>query len=301
MAHKSTSVPIHGNYHGYYNKRPSAHDRRLALIPRSLFRGKRVLDVGCNEGWVTCEIGQRLGARRVVGVDIDDALVRSAWKHRRSVWSQQGPPSRAGDAVLRLENNAAPAGCRKRRRLSSSTADSNPDPDSVQALAGIPDYFPASCEHMFGPLPIPDATSTSASHGGASADAFPHNVAFRTADWVSGEIPDDAEGYDVVLAFSVSKWIHLNGGDDGLARFFRRVHGVLKPGGTFVLEPQEWETYAKTRRMDLKLRENAKGLKLRPEDFGQMLQDIGFGPAEHLGSAGEGGFRRPVHLYTKLQ
>lgn len=38
-----------------------------------------------------------------------------------------------------------------------------------------------------------------------------------------------------------------------------------------------------------KLKENAKSLKLRPEDFERLLQDIGFGPAEHLGSAGEGG------------
>lgn len=38
-----------------------------------------------------------------------------------------------------------------------------------------------------------------------------------------------------------------------------------------------------------KLKENAKSLKLRPEDFERLLKDIGFGPAEHLGSAGEGG------------
>ncbi len=38
-----------------------------------------------------------------------------------------------------------------------------------------------------------------------------------------------------------------------------------------------------------KLKENAKNLKLRPEDFERLLKDIGFGPAEHLGTAGEGG------------
>ena len=43
--------------HRYYNKRPTAHDPRLALLPRSLFEGRCVLDVGCNEGLVTCEIG----------------------------------------------------------------------------------------------------------------------------------------------------------------------------------------------------------------------------------------------------
>lgn len=51
--------------------------------------------------------------------------------------------------------------------------------------------------------------------------------------------------------FSISKWIHLNSGDDGLTAFFRRVHAVLKPGGTFVLEPQAWDTYSKAKRMNL--------------------------------------------------
>lgn len=51
--------------------------------------------------------------------------------------------------------------------------------------------------------------------------------------------------------FSISKWIHLNGGDEGLLEFFRRVSNVLRHGGKFVLEPQEWDTYAKAKRMDI--------------------------------------------------
>ncbi len=34
------------------------NDPRLALLPADMFVGKRVLDVGCNEGYVTCEIGE---------------------------------------------------------------------------------------------------------------------------------------------------------------------------------------------------------------------------------------------------
>ena len=52
-----SQVPIHGNYYGYYLKRPFTADPRLALLADDLFTGRRVLDVGCNEGWVTCEIG----------------------------------------------------------------------------------------------------------------------------------------------------------------------------------------------------------------------------------------------------
>ena len=52
-----------GNYKGYYTKRrfnqdPYAGDDRLALIPKEWMEDKRVLDVGCNVGKVTIEIGE---------------------------------------------------------------------------------------------------------------------------------------------------------------------------------------------------------------------------------------------------
>ena len=56
--------------------------------------------------------------------------------------------------------------------------------------------------------------------------------------------------YSKQFRFSVTKWIHLNGGDNGLIRFFTRVYTALRPGGAFVLEPQEWETYSKAKRLD---------------------------------------------------
>lgn len=46
---------------------------------------------------------------------------------------------------------------------------------------------------MYGPLPIPSRSS--------DVTGFPHNVVFRTANWVEKAIPEDSGGYDVVLAF----------------------------------------------------------------------------------------------------
>ncbi|KAF9239324.1 Bicoid-interacting protein 3-domain-containing protein [Melanogaster broomeanus] len=271
----SDPSPVYGNYHGYYTKRPSIRDPRLALLPPTFFAGKHVLDIGCNEGWVTSEIAQSWGARRVVGVDIDDTLVRAAWKRRRSLWSVQSPrlaaPQKADD-----ESTSSPKSNRIRLE-SASELD--------------PDYFPMSCEQSHGPLPIP--SNLPGEH------AFPHNVTFRTVDWVTEDSTSDEPVYDVVLAFSITKWIHLNHGDDGINRFFTRVHNNLKSGGVFVLEPQPWDTYGKARRMDHRLRENARHLKLRPSEFGGLLHELGFGPPQHLGSPGEGGFHRPVDLYIK--
>lgn len=74
----SSAVPTHGNYHNYHGyttllrahpcakltafqryryHRPGGHDSRVALLPPELLANARVLDVGCNEGWVSCELG----------------------------------------------------------------------------------------------------------------------------------------------------------------------------------------------------------------------------------------------------
>lgn len=132
---------------------------------------------------------QSTGARKVVGVDIDDKLVRLAWKRRRYVWSLQEPASGSrrsgGDS-----DQAKPSGKRRNdHACDGETKDGNPG----RLQAG---YFPASFEHMFGTLPVPPIHVP----GGPSNEEFPHNVTFRAADWVNAEIPEDKEGYDVVLA-----------------------------------------------------------------------------------------------------
>ncbi|KAL5528934.1 hypothetical protein ACEPAG_4908 [Sanghuangporus baumii] len=282
-------LPIHGNYRGYYTKRPSFHDPRLALIPSNVFKDARILDIGCNEGWVTCEIAQQLQAKEVIGVDIDVGLIRAAWKRRRTVWSQrplisfpsQPSPSESGD-----EQNPKRSKCPRVSQGEEKTKN--------RAERGEqPSSFPAAFEHMFGPLPIPPAESR------GERSQFPHNVVFRATDWLKDGTIDDQEGYDVVLALSISKWIHLNNGDEGLLSFFKRIFSVLRSGGVFILEPQEWETYHKAKRMDPRLKKMGDSLQLRPADFERELMKVGFRSVEHLGQTGKGGFQRALDLYRK--
>ena len=42
-----------------------------------------ILDVGCGEGVLTAEWAERLGDRRVVGIDLDDPKLRAEWAKRQ--------------------------------------------------------------------------------------------------------------------------------------------------------------------------------------------------------------------------
>lgn len=122
-------------------------------------------------------------------MDIDEKLVRLAWKRRRYVWSLQQPLSsseeKKGDS-----DGTSPS--RKRRKVDVPQGETGAGrQDSSRA-----DYFPASFEHTFGSLPIPPANYL----GGPGREEFPHNVTFRATDWVNTEIMEDKDGYDVVLA-----------------------------------------------------------------------------------------------------
>lgn len=59
--------------------------------------------------------------------------------------------------------------------------------------------------------------------------------------------------FDVVLLLSLTKWVQLNWGDEGLKRLFRRAFRHLRPGGLLLLEPQPWESYRKRKGLTVSL------------------------------------------------
>jgi hypothetical protein len=126
---------------------------------------------------------QSWDAYKVVGVDIDETLIRAAWRRRRTVWSLQAPRTEQNNA-----NQGEGSEIQKKRKH-----DTQAPYAEYQGIKNSPDYFPASCEHSFGPLPIPPAENR-------GQNSFPHNVSFRCADWVESEIPEDSGGYDIVIA-----------------------------------------------------------------------------------------------------
>ena len=64
---------------------------KLLSERRELFEGKDILDIGCNTGLLTLWVAKELGARTVIGVEIDRGLVDIA-RASLSHYSARGAP-----------------------------------------------------------------------------------------------------------------------------------------------------------------------------------------------------------------
>ncbi|KAG1444357.1 hypothetical protein G6F56_010332 [Rhizopus delemar] len=134
----------------------------------------------------------------------------------------------------------------------------------------------------------------------AEVQGFPHNIEFKEADWTKGKV--EKEKYDTILALSVTKWIQLHKGDDGLKRFFKKIYNSLKTGGTLVLEAQDFTTFQKRAKNTELNVDVEKELQFKPENYTEyLIKEVGFTSVNDLGVPKDEskGFSRPVVLYTK--
>jgi hypothetical protein len=120
-------------------------------------------------------------------VDIDESLISLAWRRRRTAWSLQEPGDHLEDDASESAISEEDAPLKKRKRSEDKTIS-----DSGKLRRPLPDFFPMSCEHEFGSLPVPPSEIR-------GKYVFPHNLVFVTADWVNSAISDDIEGYDIVI------------------------------------------------------------------------------------------------------
>ncbi|XP_014391015.1 PREDICTED: 7SK snRNA methylphosphate capping enzyme [Myotis brandtii] len=271
----------YGNYCKYYGYRnPSCEDGRLRVLKPEWFKGRDVLDLGCNVGHVTLSIACKWGPSRMVGLDIDAQLIHSARQNIRHYLSEE-------------------------LRLQPQTAEGDPGAESEEGIKTVRKRtcFPASLTASRGPIAAPQVPLD-----GADTSVFPNNVVFVTGNYVldRDELVDaQTPEYDVVLCLSLTKWVHLNWGDEGLKRMFRRIYQHLRPGGILILEPQPWSTYAKRKTLTETTYKNYYRIQLKPEQFSSYLTspEVGFSNYELVATPHSTfkGFQRPVYLFHKAR
>lgn len=248
----------YGNYNRYYGYRNGGgqEDPRLKLMQAEWFRGKDVLDIGCNVGHLTLSLARDFEPRKVIGLDIDGGLIRAA---RRNV----------------------------RHYLTA-------------ALAGEM-RFPVSMAICHGPI-----AAAALPGRGAESVAFPNNVFFVEGNYIvesECQLEGQQEEFDMILCLSLTKWVHLNWGDDGVRRLFKRMFRQLRPGGRMLLEAQPFNSYSKKKKLTETTYKNYHAITLRPEKFNEYLlsPEVGFAKCELVATPSHAskGFQRPLYLFTK--
>ncbi|KAJ1975875.1 hypothetical protein H4R35_002944, partial [Dimargaris xerosporica] len=263
---RTTKQYPHGNFPNYYGYRhlsvaPAilANEPRLAVLRPEWVRGQRVLDVGCNTGLITTHLAQHGEPRWIVGVDIDRTLIQKAKSHVNFVHSLQRPA---------FSTHALPS--------TPSVMDTH--------------YFPLSMPLLYGqvgtyhPLLIPMAHRASAQTLTPLPPLlFPQNIFLYATNWATEDLAVLPTEYDLIMALSIAKWIHLNHGDVGIKAFFAKVHQQLAPGGHFLFEPQPWESYINSCKVNAHLHKTFKTIKFYPSNFTEYLVHIvGFQLVEQL-------------------
>lgn len=207
---KGQRVFTHGNYNVYYSIRRNAFsstglDCRLATLSQKygvqLFNGKHILDIGCNIGHLTLSLAGILKASKVTGIDIDIQLI-----------------SKALESLRAIKFHFFFKHCHNQSYFSS---------EPLPYLKHLLPPIPRTVDEMDGSL---RTLLSDLSHVPIGDVPFPFNVEFRAEDFSRSSEPESGVHYDTILALSVTKWIHMNSGDDGMKRTFRRIFKSLNPG-----------------------------------------------------------------------
>ena len=260
----------YGNYHRYYGYRvgETLEDHRVAHFRDEWFAGKRVLDVGCNEGLVGLSIAVRCKPAKMLGVDIDPHLVK-----------------KAREKLARLKR-AAERLARERKEDERRKEKEDGTKSGVASVANDAPRDPIADDR--GRPRSENETETENTHARLADAAEALNaVSFSRCDVTAPEEDSSQskglfarESLDAVLCLSVTKWIQLNRGDAGLKRLFMDVHESLTPGGVFIVEPQPWRSYRqafKKQRMPEETRAHFLAIALRPSLYAEFLRTtVGF-------------------------
>ncbi|KAG9294654.1 hypothetical protein G9A89_008133 [Geosiphon pyriformis] len=255
---------LYGNYPNYYNRRSKIkpeNDPRLGLIEKAWLENRFVLDVGCNSGEFTIELAIRFSPSKIFGIDIDESLIQKAHRNVQNKYSptvntpeffdncSDSPSTSVNHSNFDANDDwGSTSNSTPITHVESETEDHTVQKSNVVSKKYIDknnqDIFNQTYDRardVNGMIPVLCDVKTD--QGGK----FPRNINFRCCDWMKEKV--EFEKYDTILAF------------------FHKVYNFLKPGGFFVLEPQEFDTYRKYKNLS----------EFKPADFEEfLLNEVGF-------------------------
>lgn len=295
-------------------------DERLEFLQSDWFKGKEVLDIGCNRGHITYAIAKLFSPNFILGIDIDPKIIHSAMKDLRAQIGC-GPPatrqinrySKRVVTLLKIDQTSDQNELYGTSIDKYDAGDINPadikeskshkrqriDPTS-QGDSGLINQYQVVVDGNSRDSSVPSSS------GAIETSQFPNNLYFVEHNYVlaKDELVDKQQAFfDTIVCLSVTKWIHLNYRDAGLKRFFRRIYKHLKPGGLLVLEVQPFDNYGRRKKMSDRLRANYYTIKFKPDQFDEYLlsEEVGF--KRILTSTTTvhqcAGFKRPLKVFEK--
>ena len=108
------------------------------------------------------------------------------------------------------------------------------------------------------------------------------------------------ETYDILVCFSLTKWVQLNWGDYGLLRQFKKLRSQVKLNGLLILEPQQWRSYKKKKNFCKGFEWNFKRIWQMPDQFPIHLKHFGFDLICVFENDYNGKFKRPIYVYKRF-
>ncbi|KAF2074113.1 hypothetical protein CYY_004598 [Polysphondylium violaceum] len=257
---------IYGNYYGYYNYR--TQDERFKFLIKEYFYQKKCLDIGCNLGNVTFHIAKEYEPSFITAIDIDRNLINGASKHlqqeknsfyenqRNLKYNNNNNSSKVKTTTTTTNNKEIKEEIKNYKIPTTTICTSN---QNISKQHFIPISF-----RLLPSIPI---------EGLSNQTQYPFNLLFHCQNILYSSKYDLENHYDVILGLSLSKWIHLNSGDEGIKKFFYKVYKLLKPGGIFIFEPQDFKGYSKRKNLTPLIRQNYNEIKFKPIDFIPFLID----------------------------
>ncbi|KAL1462551.1 hypothetical protein WDU94_014379 [Cyamophila willieti] len=302
----------YGNYYKYYGYRNPNQDMdpRIKILNKfkHVFHKKDILDIGCNIGHITLTTARDFNANSVVGLDIDKHLIQVARTNIKHYVNCKNSPfsplnDHEGNVDIKKSSPAnfsgAPPPALPVEEQGEGSEFKKPHAAANLSPSEHADvFFPISMPIVYGGIDIPGIPSK-------LSNQFPHNVSFVQGNYVLDSdilLNMEQAQFDVILCLSVTKWFHLNWGDSGLKRVFKRMYAQLREGGVLILEPQGWSSYKKKKNLTESIWRNYQSIEFFPHQFADyLLSEIGFTKCETLGAPvhTSKGFQRPIKMFTK--